>query len=391
MTGKERIQKQMTLGQSDRVPVMCQLSIGHYFLFSGIDPFEIWFNSEAFAEALVVLARRYQFDGILINLPGRGDEVKKNIKSINRGSDEIKVTWNNGYYTIIPTDDNPHYYNPDGERLFPSFEEIDPEKLFYVEPWDVTEVKYPFKWGFSKDEPSFEEYFPEHHFDTIRYVKTKVGEKLSVQSEVFSPWSQFLELLNYENALMAILDDPGKVKAILERLTAGTIALAEKQAQAGVDAILISSAFAGAGLISREHYTEFVLPYEKSIINALQSKHNIPIYTHTCGSIGDRLDLMLDTGTNGIDTLDPPPLGTVDLQEAKEYLKGKVFIKGNIDPVNTLLYGSKTQIREDIINRINIGKPGGGYILSSACSVAPHTPPENIMLLSELAEEYGIY
>ena len=42
----------------------------------------------------------------------------------------------------------------------------------------------------------------------------------------------------------------------------------------------------------------------------------------------------METGTNGVDTLDPPPLGTVELEKAVQVLKGKVFIKGNLDPVN---------------------------------------------------------
>ncbi len=190
---------------------------------------------------------------------------------------------------------------------------------------------------------------------------------------------------------MAILDDPDKARACLERLTEGAIDLAKKQAIQGVDAILISSAFAGAGLISKQHYQEFVLPYEKKIIQEVKKEYSIPIYTHTCGSIGDRLDLMVATGTNGIDTLDPPPLGTVELEEAKKILSGKTFIKGNIDPVNTLLNGTPDQIKEDVKWRIGVGKPGGGYILSSACSVAPSTPPENIELLSQLAEKFGKY
>jgi len=390
MNGKDRIARHLNLGISDRTPVMCQLSVGHYFLHSGIDPVEIWFESGAFAEALVNMADRYSFDGVLINLPGRSDVYKNSVKEIQRSHDEIKVIWKNGHYTILPFDDNPHYYTPAGERIFPTFDDIDPEQLYYVEPWDVTEVKFPFFWGFDEHREK-SDFFPDYHFDTIRKVKSLAGNRLSVHSEVFSPWSQFLELLNYENALMAIMDDPIKVKVILSQLTEGTIDLAKKQALEGVDAILISSAFAGAGLISRDQYNEFVLPYEKRIISEVRQTSDVPVYTHTCGSIGDRLDLMLETGTRGIDTLDPPPLGTVDLAEAKQFLSGKVFIKGNIDPVNTLLYGSREDIISDVTRRIQTGKPGGGYILSSACSVAPHTPPEHIMLLAELAEQHGKY
>jgi MtaA/CmuA family methyltransferase len=391
VTSKERIKKAMNLQSPDRVPVMCQLSIGHYFLHSGINPMDIWYTSKGFAEALIILCRQYNFDGIIINLPGRDPNYEKEIHAIEKGDNESIIRWRNGNYTAFPDDDNPHYYMADGSRYFPTFEELEPEKLHYVEPWDFTDITYPYTWGFENDQRPFEDYFPDYHFDTIKIVKEKVGNTISVQSEIFSPWSQFLELLNYENALMAILDDPGKARACLERLTAGAINLAKKQAAHGVDAVLISSAFAGAGLISKDHYREFVLPYEKKIIQEFKKEHSIPIYTHTCGSIGDRLDLMVASGTNGIDTLDPPPLGTVDLKEAKRILSGKTFIKGNIDPVNTLLNGNLNQIEEDVAWRIGVGKPGGGYILSSACSVAPHTPPSNIELLAELVEKYGKY
>lgn len=391
MKSKERIQTAMNLGTPDRVPVMCQISTGHYFIYSGVSPVNLWFTSEGFAEALVRLQRKYNFDGILINLPGRDPDCKKQIVNIEKKNAEFVIKWRNGCYTVVPINDNPHYYQPDGSRYFPSFEDLNPDKLFYVEPWDITEVSYPYKWGFENDDRSFENFFPFYHTDTIKKVIEKTGGLVSIHSEVFSPWSQFLELLNYENALMAIMDDPEKVKACLERLALGAIELCKLHAKENVDAILISSAFAGAGLISREHYSEFVLPYEKIIIKEVHEEFNIPIYTHTCGSIGDRLDLMMETGTQGIDTLDPPPLGTVDLEEAKKLLAGKVFIKGNIDPVNTLLYGDKKQIEKDVRWRLKTGKGGGGYILSSACSIAPNTPPENIQLISELAEKYGAY
>jgi MtaA/CmuA family methyltransferase len=391
MTSKERVKIAMALGTPDRVPVMCQLSIGHYFLYSGIDPFEIWFTSDGFAEALVKLQKHYSFDGILINLPGRPKDFENNIQKIEDSSEGKKVIWKNGCYTIIPKDDNPHFYQPDGSRYFPSFEELNPEKLFYVEPWDLTEVSYPYKWGFENNERNFDNFFPDYISDSIKKVKEKADKNISIHAEIFSPWSQFLELLNYENALMAIMDDPEKVKAILSRLTEGAVQLAKLHAKEGIDAVLISSAFAGAGLISRDHYIEFVLPYELKIIQDFQSEFNIPVYTHTCGSIGDRLDLMLETGTNGIDTLDPPPLGTVDLAEAKEYLNGKVFIKGNIDPVNTMLYGSAEDIEKDVAKRIEIGKENGGFIISTACSVAPSTSPKNIEMLVQLSEKYGKY
>ncbi len=69
----------------DRVPVMCQLSVGHYLLNTEISPADLWFTSEGFADALVTLQRRYHFDGILINLLGTDPQWRKDVCRIDNG------------------------------------------------------------------------------------------------------------------------------------------------------------------------------------------------------------------------------------------------------------------------------------------------------------------
>jgi hypothetical protein len=46
MDSKERVCLAMTHQQPDRVPVMCQLALGHYFLHTPFDHADIWFDSE---------------------------------------------------------------------------------------------------------------------------------------------------------------------------------------------------------------------------------------------------------------------------------------------------------------------------------------------------------
>ncbi len=137
-------------------------------------------------------------------------------------------------------------------------------------------------------------------------------------------------------------------------------------------------------------YKEFVVPYERRVTDAVKAE-GVPVYTHTCGRIGDRLELMLETGTEGIDTLDPPPLGNADLATAKEQIGDKVFIKGNMNSVEILLATDAQQVIDHAGNRVRLGKPGGGYILSTACSVAPRVEPWKLELLTPLAEEIGTY
>ncbi|HTL53576.1 MAG TPA: uroporphyrinogen decarboxylase family protein, partial [Planctomycetota bacterium] len=165
-----------------------------------------------------------------------------------------------------------------------------------------------------------------------------------------------------------------------------------RQCSHGIDALLVSSAFAGGGFISTRMYKNFVQPAERKVLEGIRKPYpDVFLYVHTCGAIGDRLDLMVDAGYQGIDTLDPPPLGTVELQEAKKKLNGRCFIKGNMDSVNTLLAGDLNTVEEDVLNRLQWGAPDGGFILSSACSVAPRVAPAKLMRLQELCDRCGRY
>lgn len=394
MNSRERMAVAMAKGTPDRVPVMCQLALGHYFLNTDLPFVDIWHDTEAFAQALVQLQRRYDFDGILINLPGRDPKWRDAVARMEQVDGETIIHWKNGLFTVAPPDDNPHVYIEPEERYFPSFDEVDPEQLFYMEPHDISAVTYPYSWGFDGEPAPVggEDFFPPYQCDTIRRVKELTKGEVSVHAEFFSPFSQFMEMLDYTNGLMALLDDEAKVHAILERFSEGAAVLGRLQLRAGADALLVSSAFTGAGLISREHYEKFELPYMRRIITDIKREYpQAPVYVHTCGAIGDRLDLMEETGVDGLDTLDPPPLGTVDLREALSRIGKRVFVKGNLDPVNNVLLGTKADVREACLERLEVAKPGGAYILSTACSVAPAAPAENIIAMREAVEEAGKY
>ena len=393
MNGRERIALAMRHKEADRVPVMCQLALGHYFLNAGLAPHEIWFTSEGFAEALITMQRRYQFDGILINLPGRPRNVLSEIKKVEKTQKGELVTWRNGHVTIIPWDDNAQYVYPARPDLQPRADltTLDPDHLEMIDQhpgyvWNTYHI--PWLEGKSDFGPMSD--VPDYFLDTIDLVRTKTNGEISVHGEVFSPFTHYLELIGYQNAIIGLVKNKEKVKALLDRLTDASIAWAVAQAKRGVDAVLISSAFAGGGFISPKMYAEYVVPYERRVADAVK-KINVPVYTHTCGKIGDRLELMEQTGTMGIDTLDPHPLGNVELADAKNGVGQRLFLKGNMNSVSILEYTTKEEVIAEAAERIEIGKPGGGYILSSACSIAPRVEPWKMELLTPLANEIGRY
>jgi uroporphyrinogen decarboxylase len=157
-----------------------------------------------------------------------------------------------------------------------------------------------------------------------------------------------------------------------------------------IDAVKISSPFAGMGFISPEFYREFELPFIKQLAESIKMKGKF-VYLHTCGHINDRLHIMLESGISGLECLDPPPIGNVDLEEAFKKVGDSLFIKGNIDSVNTLLHGSEEQIMDDVSKRLSIGKKYPGFILSTACSIAPGVQAKNLLMLASIIEKEGYY
>ncbi len=376
----------------DRVPVFCQLALGHYFLNTGLPPHRIWFTSEGFAEALVMLQRRYQFDGLLINLPGRPPGLLRQLRRLETGPEGEQLFWKDGSVTFVPVDDNPRHFDPDGSPpRRADFTALDPDRLEGLDAltgywWNTCHLP----WIEEKGRPGPLVEVPAYFLRTIERVKAEAGDAVSVHGEVFSPFTHFMELFGYESGLMALLDDPPKARALLERLTVSTAAWAVAQARAGVDAVLISSAFAGGGFISRAMYGEFVLPYERRLAEAVRAA-GLPVYTHTCGAIGDRLDLMAETQITGLDTLDPPPLGNTDLGEAKRRFGNRLFLKGNMNSVALLAAKTADEVKTEARRCLTAAKEGGGFILSTACSVAPRVEPWKLELLVPLAEELGRY
>jgi uroporphyrinogen-III decarboxylase len=339
-----------------------------------VSPLEFWHDLSVFAEGLIKLRAIYDFDGVLVSLHGHDPDWRNKIQSqsVIAGTDDI--VWQDGKRVRYLSDDLPQPMNPeDRHPLLSEFDEKElPAILGYI---PVSQgLRYVID--------------PLHRFDVFRQIRSKIGDAYSLHGEITSPFDYFLDMFGYQEGLLGLLTEPDRCKTVLAHFASLVKQLALDMCDESVDAIKVSSPFAGAGFISTETYREFVLPYEAEIAQAVRAR-GVHIYTHTCGALSDRLELMFDSGVSGIECLDPPPLGNVELDDAKRRTKGRGFIKGNIDSVNTLLFGNPTEILADARHRLEVGKEGGGFILSTACSVAPRVDRSKLLLLREAVQSWG--
>lgn len=378
-TSKQRIQKAMKLEQPDRIPLMCQFSVGFMMMQLKPDPVLFWYDEKTFADGLIELRERFHFDGILVSLHGHSARWKDGLLCCEKISestvrliyaDRIEThSWEDLPVVVF----NRPFYNR-------SIEDIKPECDI---PNEINYIPVSGNLYFSIDK--------ERAYTIFDYIYSKVGTHCSIHGEITSPFDYFLDFFGYENGLMALITEPEKSKQVLAKFAKGVKQIAVEMCGKPIDAIKISSPFAGRGFISSEFYEEFVLPYEQDIISAIRSCGK-EVYIHTCGSIGDRLEQMQASGASGLECLDPVPVGDVDLENAFSRIGNTMFIKGNIDSVNTLLYGSEEKLITDVRKIIETGMfCGKGLVLSTACSIAPLVSEERILLLADLVAQYGIY
>lgn len=381
MNGAERMAMAMKLEKPDRVPLMCQPSWGFVLKqLPWLDPVDLWHNRQgAYAEALCKISERFHFDGILIPAVGLAPLDKKSVESFDADFEDGPVAYfKNGDSCIYCNNDLPRYQHKNAPEV--SIEKLDPEKV----PEDISFLPPSNRLRMWLNKDAF------GRVAEIHQCKERTCGNLSIHGSVYAPEDYLIDRLGVEGAFLAMMTDPEKCKALLKAYARATCVHVGEQIDAGANAINFSAPWTGQNFISREMFEEIIAPAHR-IVTAYCRERNTPCYCHTCGSIGDRLELIIDIGFSGLECLDPPPLGNVELDDAVKRIGQTTSIKGNIDPVNVLMNGTPEQIRRDAIRRLETGMKSEGFILSTACSIAPETPAKNLDVLFGVVEKYGHY
>jgi hypothetical protein len=242
----------------------------------------------------------------------------------------------------------------------------------------------PAQWPYRHERTTADEMYP------ALLARQILGEDMHIGGWTIDAFSRAVNWCGgVEPAMLAMMDDPSRFLALVDYLSQEASDWALDQILVGgMESICISCPFAGSSLISRKTYEQFVFEPMKRLAAAIEPTPAFS-YIHTCGFIGDRLELLADSGVDGIECMDPPPLGDVELADAKRRIGSRVFLKGHLDSVNVLLRGSDEEVYRSVRSCLDAGMPGGGYILSTACSTANDVRPERMIRIRELVEKYG--
>lgn len=190
--------------------------------------------------------------------------------------------------------------------------------------------------------------------------------------------------------LMDMIENPPLVHELIETTLRYDIRAMQRVVQAGVDVVIFGDDYAdkNSTLMSPRHFKEFILPGLKRCVDAAHAA-GAYVVKHTDGNIMPILDMIVDTGIDGLNPLEPA--AGMDIGLIKQRYGHRIALIGNIDCGYLLSQAPVVEVRRITRETIRAAAPGGGYCLSSSNSIHSSVKPENFMAMVETWRECRVY
>jgi len=219
--------------------------------------------------------------------------------------------------------------------------------------------------------------------DTIRLLRKELADKVPLIGFSGAPFTLATYMIeggssrNFWNTKKMMYQAPEVYHALLEKITACTSKYLQAQARAGAQTLQIFDSWAGA--LAPRDFTEFAIPYVRTIIDDLRKVTDVPII-YFANQGGSLLEISATSGADvlGLDW-------RINIDDAVKRAGNDVVFQGNMDPIALLLPEAK--MRERISNILDQAKGAKGHVFNLGHGILPETPPEQAKMAVQLVHE----
>jgi uroporphyrinogen decarboxylase len=193
-----------------------------------------------------------------------------------------------------------------------------------------------------------------------------------------------------EDLLMSIVTQPELVKVLVDLSVDINLEMAKEVAARGVKIVYTGDdyAYTKGPLMSPKHFRELFYPGLRRVFGGFKEL-GLMVIKHTDGNLWSIIDMIIDSGIDCLDPIDP--LAGMDVAEVKAKYGDRIALKGNVDCAQTMTFGSVDDVIAETKEVLRKGAPGGGFILSSSNSIHSSVKPENYLAMLQTLEKYGRY
>jgi uroporphyrinogen-III decarboxylase len=136
--------------------------------------------------------------------------------------------------------------------------------------------------------------------------------------------------------------------------------------------------------LSPAMFQRFIVPHVTEMTRLIHARGG-KVRVHCHGKMAQVLDMILETGCDGIDPCEPPPDGDISLDEVKRRCQARgVSVWGNIE-LKLLEQATPGQVRAEVQKIMRQAKDGGGFVLM------PTAAPINLPLSPQTEANYRAF
>jgi len=376
MTSRERLLAVMAGRPTDRVPIST-------YEMSGWDP-SSWYNQRESYRSLMDLARERTDCLYMAGLPGPdfGHAPDRYEWHERRDADKVFITstWHTPKGDLIARfrrDDSVHTQWTLEHRL----KNLDDIDKYLSMGWEI------------KNTPDLSDF---------ARAQRDLGDHGIMMPSLGDPICEGADLFEMGEFLIYALTDLDRIRyfldAIHERQMAWLSAAMEAGVRAGVNwrevmFRICGPEYATPPYASPELFAVLVTPYLKQMSDLLH-RYGANVRIHSHGKIAKVLDEIMKTNPDGLDPIEPPPDGDIELDEVKRRIGDRVTLYGNIE-LKLLEHGKIDQVRDFVIRTMAQAKKGGRFVSMSTASpindpLSPQTL-DNYRVWIDTAREHGVY
>ncbi len=136
-------------------------------------------------------------------------------------------------------------------------------------------------------------------------------------------------------------------------------------------------------------FRELWFPYYKRINDWIHRHTAWKTFKHSCGAVAKFLPLFQEAG---FDIINPVQCSAVGMDPEKlkaDFGADMVFWGGGVDTQKNLPFGEPEEIREEVLRRLEIFSPGGGYVFNTVHNIQAQTPVKNIVAMLNALREFA--
>jgi uroporphyrinogen-III decarboxylase len=159
-----------------------------------------------------------------------------------------------------------------------------------------------------------------------------------------------------------------------------------------VDAVFVCGTDFGtqqSQFCSVETFRKLYFPYYKMVNDWVHNHTGWKTFKHSCGAVEPLIESFIEAG---FDILNPVQVTAAGMDAArlkKLYGDRIVFWGGGADTQTTFAFGTPGEVREQVLRRMEVLAPGGGFIFNAVHNIQANTPVANIVAMIDAVKEFN--